>query len=184
MRDYYLTFRSKKRYTPKDDIKYIIPAKAIQDTEEVLKEYAKINPAHEGMVYWGGTENGNTINVMAVIAPKTESNFGRVSTSHRSNFDFVRTLNKHNLVYVAQVHSHPNAWVDHSAGDDALAAFRTEGLVSIVVPEYGSRSMLPLTICGIHRYANEKFIRLSSKYVNDHFVITEDKHSHFEDLRK
>lgn len=183
MRDLLLT-KSKKHYSPKDNARYVIPFGAIRDTERVLLEYARKKPANEGLVYWGGIEAGNIITIQIVIAPKTKSNFGMVSTSHRSNFDFVRTLNKFSLVQVAQVHSHPSDWVDHSLGDDTLAAFKTEGLLSIVVPEYCNRGMLPLTICGIHRYTRANFIRLSKKYINSHFVIRNDLSSYLEDCRK
>jgi len=180
----YLLIKPKRLYSPKDNTRYVIPTSAIRDTEKVLTEYARIKPANEGLVYWGGIEGGNKIAVQAVIAPRTESDFGRVSTSHRSNFDFVRTLNRHNLVQVAQVHSHPSDWVDHSPGDDALAAFKTEGLLSIVVPDYCNRGMLPLTACGIHRYTRGDFIRLSNKYIDSHFVIRNPPSSYLEDFRK
>jgi len=183
MRDL-LSTKSKKHYSPKDNIRYVIPFGAIRHTERVLLEYARKRPANEGLVYWGGTEVGNVITIQAVIAPKTKSSFGRVSTSHRSNFDFVRTLNRHNLVQVAQVHSHPSDWVDHSSGDDMLAAFKIEGLLSIVVPTYCNRSMLPLTTCGVHRYTRGNFIRLSKNYINSHFVIRKDLSSCLEDFRK
>jgi len=179
-----LLIKPRKHYSPKDNTRYVIPSKVIRDTEKVLTEYARIKPANEGLVYWGGIEGGNIITVRAVIAPQTESDFGMVSTSHRSNFDFVRTLSKYNLVQVAQVHSHPSNWVDHSPGDDTLAAFKTEGLLSIVVPEYCDRGMLPLVTCGIHRYTRWDFIRLSKKYITSHFVIRNDLSSYLEDFRK
>lgn len=174
----------KRHYTPKDNMKYVIPFKSIYYTEKVLREYAGIEPANEGLAYWGGIESGNVITIQAVIAPQTESDIGRVSTSHRSNFDFVRTLSRHNLVQVAQVHSHPSDWVEHSIGDEKLAAFKIEGLLSIVVPEYCHKGMLPLLICGIHRYTKGNFLRLSKKYVDSHFVIKNELNSYFQDLRK
>lgn len=177
-------FRIKKQYTPKDTIKYVIPAKVIRDTERVLIDYANIYPSNEGLVYWGGTTEGELINVSIVIAPETESSFGRVSTSNRSNFDVVRLLNKKDLIEIGQVHSHPTEWVDHSIGDDKWAPFKIEGLISIVVPEYCKNGMSPLTICGIHRYTNGKFIRLSEKYISAHFKIVSNIESGFEDFRK
>jgi hypothetical protein len=178
------SFKLKRHYTPKDNMKYVIPFKSILDTERVLREYARIKPANEGLVYWGGIDSGNIITIQAVIAPQTESDIGRVSTSHRSNFYFVRTLNGYNLMQVAQVHSHPSDWVEHSIGDDKLAAFKIEGLLSIVVPEYCHKGMLPLLICGIHRYTKGNFLRLSKKYVDSHFVIKNELKSFFHDLRK
>jgi hypothetical protein len=178
------SFEARRRHDPKDDVKYIIPFMAVGHTEKVLREYGAMESANEGIVYWGGTKNQDTLVVKAVIAPQTVSDWGMVRTSHRSNVDFVRALNRYNLVQVAQVHSHPSSWVDHSMGDDALAAFRTEGLISIVVPEYCSRGMTPLERCGVHRYTQGNFIRLSSKYVRGHFTIQNDLSSLLVDLRK
>ena len=172
-----------KLHLPKDNLSYLIPPEAISHTERIFREYGKRMPPHEGLVYWGGRREGDRIIVFILIAPKTVSNYGRVSTSPRSNFDVVRFLNKHNGVQVAQVHSHPGSWVDHSPGDDDWAAFKVNGLLSIVVPRYCCKGMMPLSICGIHRYTNGKFIRLSPDYVKGHFRIENSEGLVFEDLR-
>lgn len=90
---------------------------------------------------------------------------------------------KNKAIEIAQVHSHPSDWVDHSEGDDLWASFKIEGLVSIVVPNYCKDGMLPLTNCGVHRYINGNFIRLSKKYITSHFRLVNEK-SDFVDLRK
>jgi hypothetical protein len=171
-------------YGPRDKLLYVIPSQVVRDTEKVLMEYASIEPSNEGLVYWGGTKRKEAITVRAVIAPKTVSSYGSISISHRSNFDFVGALNQHNLVQIAQVHSHPTQWVGHSLGDDEMAAFKVEGLLSIVVPEYGTSGMLPLTKCGVHRYVRGDFKRLSEKYVCNHFVIKDGMGSLLEDFRR
>lgn len=178
---FFLTER--KRYTPADNIEYLVPSKAIDDTEKILSEYEQTSPSSEGWVYWGGTREQNKITVSMVIAPQAEASFGRVSTSNLSNFHFVRMLNKHGLFQVAQVHSHPPGWVDHSDGDNEWAPFKVEGLLSIVVPEYCRNGMLPLTVCGVHRFADNRFIRLSDNYVKRHFKIVDGLISGVEDLR-
>ena len=173
----------KNLHSPRDKLLYLVPFMAISHTERILHEYGKRVPPHEGLVYWGGQKDGNKITVSIVIAPKTVSDYGRVSTSPRSNFDVVRLLNEYNGVQIAQVHSHPGIWVDHSPGDDDLAAFKVNGLVSIVVPRYCHRGMTPLSGCGIHRYTNGEFIRLSSDYIKGHFRIKNSPGLVFEDLR-
>jgi hypothetical protein len=174
----------KKLHTPRDSLTYIIPAKAVQDTQRILAEYGIMSPPNEGLVYWGGIENENWRIVALVFAPLTESNGGRVSTSKRSNFDFVRVLSRNNLIQIGQVHSHPTKWVDHSPGDDALAAFKKEGLLSIVVPEYCQNGLKLRTSCGVHRYRRASFIRLSRKYIEGHFIISDNHDSLLEDFRK
>jgi hypothetical protein len=173
-------FYSTKSYTPRDKIEYSISSRVIQDTETVLKQYGR----KEGLVYWGATKEGLKMNITAVIAPKTTSGPGNVSVSHKSNFDFVGALSKYNLIQVAQVHSHPSQWVGHSLGDDEMAAFKTDGLLSIVVPEYCQKGMLPLTICGIHRFTAGEFKQLSTKYIQKHFQLTDNIKPIFEDQRK
>ncbi len=176
-------FHTNIKRDPHDTLNYNIPKQAIIYTERVLQGYASMNPPNEGLVYWGGRKNGDSITVSIVIAPQTNSNWGRVATSNRSNFDFVRTLNRRGLTQIAQVHSHPTDWVDHSPGDDLYAAFKREGLLSIVVPEYCANGMPSLTVCGCHRYANKSFIRLSVAYVKSHFHIVNRNDCLFEDQR-
>lgn len=183
MGDSFFYPRTLKRYTPDDSINYVISDEVLRVTEHVLGEYGDIDPSNEGLVYWGGVREQDVTRITLVIAPDTESGFGRVSTSNRSNFDVVRELNKHNVIQVAQVHTHSSGWVDHSYGDDDLAPFKIEGLVSIVVPKYCRDGMLPLTRCGIHRY-NNNFIRLSTEYIRNHFNVVKDLKAKFVDLRK
>jgi len=173
----------KKRVTPKDNIMYKIPLKAIEYSDIILSEYAELIPSNEGLVYWAGNLENNNYIVKAVIAPKTESSFGRVSTSHISNLNFILALNKLNMIQIAQIHSHPEAWVDHSYGDDLYAAFKINGLVSIVVPNYSLDGLIPLTKCGVHRYFDSTFHRLSDYYVERHFLIDPKLECILEDQR-
>ena len=174
----------RKERKSKDKKRYLISSKVIKDTERVLHDYANKNPSNEGLVYWAGTVSNNTIKVTTVIAPNTESDFGRVSTSHKDNFHVVNELSKLKLVEVAQVHSHSGYFVEHSDGDDKWAAFKFEGLLSLVVPNYSKDGMLPLEKCGAHRYENGEFARLSKEYVKKHFRLVDYNNSKFVELRK
>ena len=175
---------SKKAPRLKDRKRYLISSKVIRDTERVLQDYACKSPSNEGLVYWAGKISDNVVNVTAVIAPNTESDAYLVSTSHKDNFHVVNELNELKLVEVAQVHSHPGCEVDHSYGDDRWAAFKFEGLLSLVVPNYCKEGILPLEKCGIHRYKKRGFTRLSIKYVKEHFQLIDRTDSKFVDLRR
>ena len=175
---------SKKAPRLKDRKRYLISSKVIRDTERVLQDYACKSPSNEGLVYWAGKISDNVVNVTAVIAPNTESDAYLVSTSHKDNFHVVNELNELKLVEVAQVHSHPGYEVDHSYGDDRWAAFKFEGLLSLVVPNYCKEGILPLEKCGIHRYKKRGFTRLSIKYVKEHFQLIDRTDSKFVDLRR
>jgi proteasome lid subunit RPN8/RPN11 len=163
--------RKAKRYTPKDRYRYTISKGVIEMTNKILEEYRKLMPSNEGFVYWAGTLVKNEIRINTVIVPETESDKGSVMIPPEANFYVVQSLSEHKLQHIGQVHSHPGSWVDHSEGDNEWASFKTKGLVSIVVPNYGKNGMFPLTTCGVHRFKDEHFIRLSKKYIQQHFKI-------------
>lgn len=172
-----------ERFAPKDHKKYIIPNKAIMHTEKVLREYGKKRPSNEGLVYWAGRKDDDIIRVELVIAPRTDSAARQVITSPESNMKMIQVLGKHDMIHLGQVHSHPGSWVDHSDGDDEYAAFKINGLLSLVVPSYCKIGMMPIETCGVHRFEQDHFIRFTDEYVSDHFSI-EDTNCLFEDLRK
>nr|WP_281719617.1 hypothetical protein [Nitrosomonas nitrosa] len=178
----YFSPPEKKAQSPRDDFRYLISENVISYTEAVLKEYGAIDDGHEGLVYWAGKRDGNSISINSVIAPETISSEGRVTVPPLSNFYVIQCISKAKLVQLGQVHSHPGKWVGHSYGDDANASFKRDGLLSIVVPSYCFGGMLPLKECGIHRYEGH-FVRLSKKYIQKHFTITTEKGELF-DLRK
>jgi hypothetical protein len=165
-----------ERFTPADNKKYMIPNRAIMYTEKVLSDY-------EGLVYWAGRKDVDVIRVELVIAPRTDSAARRVMTSPESNMKMIQVLDKYDMIHLGQVHSHPGSWVDHSEGDDEYAAFKINGLLSLVVPSYCKDGMMPIETCGVHRFEQDHFIRFTDEYVSDHFSI-EDANCLFEDLRK
>jgi proteasome lid subunit RPN8/RPN11 len=171
-----------KRFTPADSKNYIIPNRAILYTEKVLSDYRRKRPSNEGLVYWAGRKDGDIIRVELVIAPRTDSAARRVVTTPESNLRMIQVISKHDLIHLGQVHSHPGSWVDHSEGDDEYAAFKINGLLSLVVPSYCKNGMIPIETCGIHRFEHDHFIRFTDRYVKDHFSI-EESNCFFEDLR-
>jgi hypothetical protein len=173
-----------KRFSPNDNITYKIPSEIISVTERVLEDYANLEPSNEGLVYWAGVKENEIIDVKMVIAPNTQSTYGSVKTSHFSNFDAILQMSKNNFVQIGQVHSHPTSWVDHSPGDNEYAAFKVNGLLSLVISNYCQNGMLPLVSCGVHRFESGRFIRLSNKYIETHFFVIEEQQTIFVDLRK
>jgi hypothetical protein len=159
------------KVTPDDHRVYQIDRRIIDFTVCILQEYGMRRHAEEGVVYWAGTVNESEYKISAAIAPKVKASRYGFFTDHNSNARFVEFINDNDLVYISQVHSHPGKWVDHSPVDDEGTAFRSEGLLSVVVPCFGRNGMLPLTSNGIHRYHLRKFTRLSNAYVKKHFKI-------------
>lgn len=175
-----INFKRSKRLTPKDQIIYNVSHKVVSSTIEVLNEYGSIS--HEGLVYWAGYQDKHNVKITTVIAPETESAESRVTVPSKSNFYVVKTLSKNRILHIGQVHSHPGSWVDHSYGDDEWASFKRHGLLSLVVPRYCMEGMLPFHKCGIHRFVEDKFLRLSDRYIKQHFRIVEEN-ALFIDLR-
>ncbi|WP_164731703.1 Mov34/MPN/PAD-1 family protein [Flagellimonas beolgyonensis] len=174
--------KRKLRISPNDGLRYSVSQGVINKTEEILLQYGTLKNPNEGFVYWGGTQNGDDVFINTVVAPDTISTEGSVEVSKESIFFYIKTLSDNNIVHIGQVHSHPSSWVDHSSGDDEWASFKNEGLVSIVVPEYGLNGMLPLKTCGVHRYTFGMFRRLSNSYISKRFNLVDEEFKFF-DLR-
>lgn len=162
--------------------KCLISSEVIAFTENVLLEYGNLNPPNEGLLYWGGTKDEGIGYIDIVIAPKCNSGPQRISTSHHSNALVVKNFSLYKRIQIAQVHSHPSKWVDHSFGDDELAPFKVNGLLSIVVPSFGHQGMLPLYKCGIHLYWN-LFERLPTNIIKKVFDISDSLNATLIDLR-
>lgn len=143
----------------------------ISFTERILQEYGKREPSCEGLIYWAGKIQGNLYLITHAIAPKTKASRHGILTSHDSNARVVEYLCDNELVYISQVHTHPGIWVDHSEVDNEETAFRSEGFLSIVVPCFSRKGILPWKQCGVHLYTNSKFERLGEKYVNAKFSV-------------
>lgn len=176
-------FISKPRVTPRDDISYVISRDAIKLTQNVLLDYAFQTLPGEGMVYWGGVWENHTTKISLVIAPTILSRQRNYEIPRDGIVKAVRAFVRNRAVLMAKIHSHPGSMVDHSWYDDEYTGFKSEGLLSIVVPNYGRNGLLPLTSCGVHRFTSDRFHRLSDRYVLNHFTMVENELCSFEDLR-
>ncbi|OMP31904.1 Mov34/MPN/PAD-1 family protein [Mangrovimonas sp. DI 80] len=172
-----------KRIAPKDNFLYKISSNVISFTEKVLSEYGNLKPSNEGFVFWAGTICENTFIINTVIAPETDSDERRVTILPMENFYYVKELSNLDVIHIGQVHSHPEDWVGHSEGDDEWAPFKNDGMISIVVPSYCENGMMPLRTCGVHRFQNGNFYRLTDGYVDEHFEVSDFK-ANLIDLRR
>jgi hypothetical protein len=161
--------KARPRFTPDDERLYLVDPEIIRFTTDVLRHYGR--QKMEGVVYWAGVISSDHSHICCAVAPKAKTERFNFVVDHEANEEFVSFVNDHSVQYISQVHSHPGLWVDHSGTDDRNAAFRCEGLVSVVVPSYSKKGMMPLYHCGIHRYTEGEFIRLSDPYVLRHFKV-------------
>jgi hypothetical protein len=117
----------------------------------------------EEIVYWAGTKRADVCSALTVIRPDARLTRGSFRTTPEANAEVIAFLSDRGLAMVGQVHTHPGEWVDHSEGDDEDAFMPTENYISIVVPTYCRRGMLPIGRCGVHRYEGRRFRRITGE---------------------
>ena len=151
----------------------------LKQTVEVLQSSGTVSEAHEGVAYWAGRRFSDGSVVTTCIAPEATTTCGSFETSSYTNARVVAYLASADLELLAQVHSHPEFYVGHSCGDDERALMPYEGFLSIVVPHYGQRGMIPLTGCGFHIFESGRFRRMAETEVESRFKLVDV----FADLR-
>jgi hypothetical protein len=149
----------------------LIHETVIPETVRVLQHSRDERSAHEGIVYWAGKVTTSSWIVTTSIAPKADTTWGSFTTTAFSNAEVITFLATHGLELLAQVHSHPGSRVGHSEGDDEGAFMPYENYLSLVVPNFGKGGILPLQRCGVHRFNQGRFKRLTRKEVETLFQI-------------
>lgn len=126
----------------------------------------------ERIIYWAGIKRDGLWVVTTVIRPTAILTRGSFQTSLAANAEVVEYLASSGLSFIGQVHTHPGVGVGHSDGDDRDAFMPVENSLSLVVPEYGRKGILPLSICGVHRYEGGRFRRLGNAEVQATLCVT------------
>jgi proteasome lid subunit RPN8/RPN11 len=126
---------------------------------------------HETIAYWAGVETPEQWWMMACLTPQADTAPGAYQTTASANAEVILLARQYGLHILGQVHSHPGGWVDHSPGDVLGAFMPFEGFLSIVVPFYASQGMKPLNSCGVHRFEQGRFRRLSNGEVGTLFRV-------------
>ena len=130
------------RALPKTDLigSYFVPAEVLSATQRALQQFALDgirDGGHEGMVFWAGRESGQHTMLLQVVVPDAEHDHGRVHSSESAVGSAARAARAYGLGILCQVHSHPGSDTRHSDGDDDLVLLPFEGMLSIVVPNFG-----------------------------------------------
>jgi len=160
-----------RRRLPSVHPQILIHAAALPETMRVLQRSRDAQSAHESIVYWAGKTTDSAWIITTSIAPTAVTTWGSFQTSAASNAGVITFLATHELELLAQVHSHPGSCVDHSDGDDEGALMPYENYLSLIVPNYAKKGMLPLTSCGIHRFNTGQFKRLTNQEIDKLFKI-------------
>jgi proteasome lid subunit RPN8/RPN11 len=148
-----------------------IAADLIRESTSLLQGARDEVSAHEKVLYWAGIRSDGVWHITTCIEPELTSTWGSYQTSASANAKVIQYLAANELELLSQVHSHPGIFIDHSNGDDRGAFMPYEGFLSIVVPFYGVDGILPLTQCGVHRFQNGGFYRLSESEIDEGFSI-------------
>lgn len=142
----------------------IIPA-----TRDALVSFAHAgihDGGHEGMAFWVGLEDRemrSTV-ILEVIVPDAEHSNGRVMASADAVGKAARIARSHGLGILCQVHSHPGRDTQHSDGDDRLILLPFEGMLSIVVPEFGI-GFANLKEASVHQFQDGRWVLCSAASV-------------------
>lgn len=148
-----------------------LPVGVAEATAEILTSFRSATGQHEGIAYWAGVPADMAWMITTVVAPTAHTTSGSYQTTAVANAQVISMSDRYHLHILAQVHGHPGEWVSHSRGDARGAFMPYTGFYSIVVPHYGNKGLLPLTICGIHRFQGRQFLRLSPQEIEQQFVV-------------
>lgn len=157
-----------------------ISGQLLDRTTDILRQSGESGRPHEGVAYWAGRRAGDEYFITTCIAPAARTTYGSFDTSSHTNAKVIMYLASAGLELLGQVHSHPGVSVGHSAGDDERALMPYEGFLSVVVPHYARRGMLPLAICGVHIFEDSRFRRLQDSEIEARFRVVAE----FADLRR
>lgn len=153
----------------------LVPREVCEATCEGLRSHSPAHEDHEGVVYWAGMELGQSTPewsfVTSCIVPEASTGPGHFEVSGLANMRVTEVVQEHDIGVLATVHSHPRSNTTHSGTDEDEAFFPYDGSYSIVVPQYASKGMLPLTSCGIYRFETDQFRRLGTSEVDEDFTV-------------
>jgi len=143
----------------------------LNESRRVFRKTRSLYRRHESIVYWAGREDRDVLVVTTCIAPYAKTTAGSFRTSASSNAHAISRSNELGLAILAQVHTHPGPCTEHSNGDSRGALMPYDGFYSIVIPEYGTRLLWPLTTAGVYRYMRGTFARLDTPEIHNIFRL-------------
>ncbi len=146
--------------------RFVLPKRVATETGRLLRQFRGGDGPHEGLVFWGGVELPDLTEYRVAAKPDCDHGWGHVQADETQIFRVVREFRKAGLGLLAQVHSHPGPDTRHSYGDDHRAFMPFDGMLSIVVANYGRAGMLPLSRCSIHQFQKVHWVLCTSQLDN------------------
>ena len=151
--------------------RFLILEPVITELERVLPTYRGPDGHHEGIAFLCGFErSGETIFTTAMF-PDADHRAGYVRCDEAQFAAASSAARSYGLGLLAQVHTHPKGRTGHSWGDDDMVRPAYEGMLSIVVPDYGLTGLRPLDSLGIHQLQNERWILAEQASIRENVLI-------------
>jgi proteasome lid subunit RPN8/RPN11 len=125
---------------------------------------------HEGMAFWAGREHDGSTYILQAIVPDAEHSDQRVMASAAAVGMAARKARESGLGILCQVHSHPGSDTRHSDGDDDLVLLPFEGMLSIVVRDFGLCFSTADEV-SVHQFQDGKWVLCSPKSVESGLIL-------------
>lgn len=152
---------------------YYIPLSVMNATNKVMRRFAQED--RECYVWWGGyfTQDGNA-QVMTVIYPEIQTDFGRVYLSLSDLTKLHSKLRDADQVLLVELHTHPPGAGGQNEIDAANPATTYSGFVSMVVPDFAFPRFYDLRKIYIYEYLDSnKWRQLETNEIERRFIIEE-----------
>jgi len=130
----------------------------------------------ETAAFWAGPDSEERGVITTLVQPSLHQTPGNYHVPPAARMQMARRLGAQGLVVYAQVHTHPRAWVGHSAYDDAHAYSTADGSLSLVWPEYGRACPHDLEGIGLHVRLGGRWTELVSQEERDAHLHLVDDH--------
>lgn len=153
--------------------RFVVTRQVLEITASALQAYTLAgirDGGHEGLVLWGGTKSDDFAAITTVLRLPVQHSHGRVHVDERAFGTAIRQARGAGLVLIAQVHSHPGSDARHSDGDDELIALPTEGLLSVVVPNFGAK-LEGLDDLTVHQFQDGRWVLCSNESVKEQMTV-------------
>jgi hypothetical protein len=152
---------------------FFLAEPVIAATREALTSFALAgirDGGHEGMAFWAGYEAGNATVILQAIVPNAAHSNQRVMATAAAVGDAARTARRTGLGVLCQVHSHPGDDARHSDGDDELILLPFEGMLSVVIPNFGLHFEGLAGAC-VHQFQSGRWVLCSQESVRAHATV-------------
>ena len=151
----------------------LIPRSVVLETERLFLGFAKDSERFEGVVYWVGKETPEGFLVTEAVAPRAMMTPVSFRVNAEENARIMTKLVKKGEQIIAQVSSRPpGSDLRHHLTEEEMGFLPFEGLISVVVSDYGAEGLLPLSEkTAVFLFEKGKFVKLPTQQVTRIFKL-------------